>query len=278
MTEPNNEITGCSIYLVRAFIEDKYQGNPAGVCLLPEKRSTDYFAKVAKKIGASETAFVYVKDSVFQLRWFTRNGSEVDLCGHATLATAHILWDKKYVDVNETIYFNTNSGILSARKKGELISLNFPLDNISQVNDCEYDFGDLLGITPIYLGRTKFDYLVVINSEDEVKAITPNFDKLKSVRTRGIIITAKSDSSNYDYVARFFAPSVGINEDPVTGSAHSCLGIYWSSVLGKNKLNGYQASQEGGIVRVAILKNQIRISGKAKEVRVSDKSIILNDN
>jgi PhzF family phenazine biosynthesis protein len=146
------------------------------------------------------------------------------------------------------------------------------------VNDCEYDFGDLLGITPIYLGRTKFDYLVVINSEDEVKAITPNFDKLKSVRTRGIIITAKSDSSNYDYVARFFAPSVGINEDPVTGSAHSCLGIYWSSVLGKNKLNGYQASQEGGIVRVAILKNQIRISGKAKEVRVSDKSIILNDN
>jgi PhzF family phenazine biosynthesis protein len=275
---PRKEITEPQIFQVNAFVEKRCKGNPAGVCLLPEERDDDYYRKAAVKIDLSETAFVYEKGDIYQLRWFTRNGSEVDLCGHATLATARILWDKGYVSLDGVIHFKTKSGVLTAKLDGNYVTLGFPLEKITEIKDGEYDFGKVLGVTPVYIGRTRFDYLVEVDSEKIVKNFTPDFNNLQKIKTRGIIITAKSDSTEYDYIARFFAPLVGFDEDPVTGLAHTCLGVYWSQILNKKELIGYQASREGGMVRVTVLKDRVLLSGRTREVAVSDelKRIVLS--
>jgi PhzF family phenazine biosynthesis protein len=265
----NKEITEFRIFQVNAFVEMPYQGNPAGVCLLPQERDDDYYRKVAIKMGLSETAFIIREGNTFKLRWFTRGGSEVDLCGHATLASAYILWKKRYISQAETIRFQTRSGVLSAKSDGEYVTLGFPLEEIAGVKYSEYDFEKLMGLTPVYTGRTRFDYLLVVDSEKAVKYLAPDFEKLKKIQTRGIMVTAKSESAGYDFISRFFAPSVGVNEDPVTGSAHTVLGIYWGQVLKKKRLIGYQASKEGGIVRVEVLKDGVLLSGQAQEVPIS---------
>ena len=263
-------ITELRIYRANAFVAPPHRGNPAGVCLLPEARDVDFYRKVAIKMDMPETAFIVRDNDIFNLRWFTRGGHEVDLCGHATLATAFILSKKEYVNAGETIRFQTQSGILSAKADGENITLGFPLEKITEVKDSEYDFKKLMGLTPLYTGRTRFDYFLVVDSEQAVKNLAPDFKKLKQIKTRGIIVTAKSESKEYDFISRFFAPAIGIDEDPVTGSAHCALGPYWGGVLKKNKLVGYQASKEGGIVKVEVLKDSVLLSGKAQEIPLSD--------
>ncbi len=267
MSEPITEI---KTYLVRSFVADGCEGNPAGVCVLPKLAPKTYYQGIARKIGASETAFVVPEEGIFSLRWFTPTGTEVDLCGHGTLAASYILWGKKYVAAGKTISFDTNSGILTARQKAGLISLDFPKDNIVPVKSTKRKIAEVLGVNVVYLGKTKFDLLVVTDSADDIKKMVPEFEKIKKFTKRGIIVTAKSDSPEYDYVNRFFAPAIGIDEDPVTGSAHSYLGPFWGIILNKKKLVGYQASREGGIVAVTVKPDRVVISGKAKEVKMPE--------
>jgi PhzF family phenazine biosynthesis protein len=266
---PGKAITEPQIFQVKSFVAAGCRGNPAGVCLLPSQRDDNYYRKVAVKIAATETAFVYQSDDIYQLRWFTRAGSEVDLCGHATLAAASILWDRGYVDPGKIIRFSTRSGILSAKREGDYVTLDFPREKITEIKSGRYDFGEILGLSPLYTGQTSFDYLVIADSEESVKNLMPDFDKIRKIKTRGVIVSAKSSHPEYDFVSRFFAPLVGIDEDPVTGSAHCALGVYWSRVLNKNSLVAYQASREGGVVRVTVLKDRILLGGKTREVPVA---------
>jgi PhzF family phenazine biosynthesis protein len=263
-------ITELQLYRANSFVEKGCRGNPAGVCLLPQARDEDFLRRTAVKMDLPETAFVVQEGDVFQLRWFTRGGYEVDLCGHATLASAFLLCDKGYVPAGDTIRFQSKSGILTAQSDGNFITLGFPREKITEVRICEYDFKEYLGFAPHYTGRTRFDYFLVTDTADTVKNLTPDFKKLKNIKTRGIIITAKSESSEYDFISRFFAPAIGIDEDPVTGSAHCALGPYWSAILKKNSLTGYQASQEGGVVKVKVLKDSVRLGGNVQEVPLSN--------
>jgi len=266
----NKVISKCQIFQANAFVDRNCWGNPAGVCLLPEEIDATRLERIAIKMAASETAFLLETDHVLHLRWFTANGTEVDLCGHATLAAAHVLWDKGLVNPDEMISFHTKSGVLSAKLEGASISLSFPREQITGVQGDGYRFDKLLGLTPVYIGRTKFDYLIVVDSEEAVKNLAPDFKKLKSIPTRGIIVTARSLHKKYDYVARFFAPLLGINEDPVTGSAHTYLGVYWGMVLNKKTLTGYQASPEGGMVKVTVADERIILSGRVREVVIPE--------
>lgn len=263
-------ITGIITYLVHSFVAEGCEGNPAGVCVLPKPAPKTYYQGIARKIGASETAFIVPEDGIFRLRWFTPAGVEVDLCGHGTLAASYILWQKKYLAAGKTISFDTNSGILTAKQKDGLISLDFPKDKIIPVKSTKRKIAEVLGVNVVYLGKTKFDLLVVTDSADDIKKMVPDFAKIKEFTRRGISVTAKSDSPDCDYVNRFFAPAIGIDEDPVTGSAHSCLGVFWSIVLNKKKLVGYQVSREGGIVTVTVKKDRVVISGRAKEVKMPE--------
>jgi PhzF family phenazine biosynthesis protein len=266
---PQKEITQTRTFQVNAFVAKGCLGNPAGVCLLPVRRDVEYYRKVAVKMDMSETAFVLFEDGIYKLRWFTRNGSEVDLCGHATLAASHILWSKGYIAAKSPIFLDTRSGVLSARQDGVFITLDFPRDAINEIKSNKPDLAASLGVTPLYIGKTQFDYLVVVDAEETVKNLTPDFAGLKKLTTRGVIVTAKAEGKQYDFVSRFFAPAVGIDEDPVTGSAHCALGSYWGAILKKKELNGYQASREGGIVKVKVLKDRVLVGGKAKEISLS---------
>jgi PhzF family phenazine biosynthesis protein len=265
----SKKITRLGIFRVNAFVAGPYQGNPAGVFLLPRERTVDFYRKAAVLMDCPETAFLHEENGDLQLRWFTRGGSEVDLCGHATLATACILWRKGYAGPRERLCFQTKSGALTAMRDGTYVTLGFPREDVTEAAHDKYDFEKLVGLRPVYVGRTRFDYFLAADSEKAVINLAPDFEKLKEVRTRGIIITAKSTKPEYDFVSRFFAPAIGIDEDPVTGSAHCALGPYWGSILKKNDLIGYQASREGGIVRVKLLPGGVLLSGQAQEIPVS---------
>ncbi len=266
---PLKEIAQTRVFRANAFVAKDCAGNPAGVCLLPEKRDVKYYQKVAIKMDMPETAFVLWADGIYKLRWFTRGGSEVDLCGHATLAASYILWSKGYINAAAPIYYDTKSGVLSARREGEFITLDFPRDEVSAIVGVKPKLAAALGVTPLYIGKTKFDYLVQVDGEATIKKLKPDFKALKKLTGRGVIVTAKSVNKEYDFVSRFFAPAIGINEDPATGSSHCALGPYWSAILKKTKMTGYQASREGGIVRVTVLKDRVLVGGKAKEVSLS---------
>jgi len=247
---------------VDAFTDSAFAGNPAAVCILSEKMEDDWMQNLAAEMNLSETAFIYREGKNFNLRWFTPS-SEVDLCGHATLASAHTLWEAGEVSSEETIDFDTKSGILTAEKNEKWIELNFPAE-IEEAADIPENMTKALGqIEIVYSGKNRMDYLLEVESEEIVKNIEPDFDLLKKIDTRGIIVTAISASDKYDFVSRFFAPNIGITEDPVTGSAHCCLGPYWSEKLNKNSLIGFQASERGGTVRVKADGNRINLSGKA---------------
>jgi PhzF family phenazine biosynthesis protein len=262
------EIRNRQIYQVNAFAEGPYRGNPAGVCLLPGEKDADFYRKVAGMMGFSETAFVYKEADGYRLRWFTPNGTEVDLCGHATLGTAYILFSQGYEDTGSTVKFMTRSGLLTAATDGELIRLEFPAEEIIGLDGDAYGLDAALGVRSLYTGRTRYDAFIEVESEDTVKNISPDFVKLKAVPGRGVIVSARSGHDGYDFVSRFFCPKLGIDEDPVTGSAHCALGVYWGHVLQKESLVGYQASAEGGIVRVMVLGEGVLLSGKAIEVPV----------
>ena len=249
------------IFQVDAFTNQAFSGNPAAVCILNEPQSHGWMQNVAREMNLSDTAFLIQSNGRLDLRWFTPE-SEVDLCGHATLATAHILWKEGYINSEKELSFSTKSGILRAKGRGQWIELAFPNENESQVTAPE-GLSEALGAKPVYVGKNRMDYLVELESETDVRNLSPDFRTLKAIPSRGFIVTARSDSDDYDFISRFFAPGLGIDEDPVTGSAHCCLGPFWQKKTGKNSFTAYQASQRGGLVKVKMAEKNVLLEGQA---------------
>ncbi len=255
---------GTPIYQVDAFTNQPFAGNPAGVCLLSGPTSEDWMQKVAREMNLSETAFLYEESDGYRLRWFTPL-VEVDLCGHATLASAHILFTTGRVKPDQQARFYTRSGLLTAAWQEPWIQLNFP-ETPEQPAEAPQGLVEGLGCAPVYVGKNVFDYLVEVENEDTLRSLQPDFAWLKKLPARGLIVTSRSSSLDYDFVSRFFASPVGIDEDPVTGSAHSCLGPYWGKKLGKTKMMAYQASDRGGVLRVALEGGRVLLGGQAVTV------------
>ena len=255
---------GVDIFQVDAFAEKPFTGNPAAVCILPKPRDELWMQNVAREMNLSETAFLYKLEDGFNLRWFTP-GVEVELCGHATLASAHILWEIGLLAPEDEARFHTLSGLLTAERKGEEIELNFPATP-EETASAPGRLTEALGVAPEYIGKTKFDYLVEVQTEETVRSMTPDFALLKTLPIRGIIVTSGSSATRYDFVSRFFAPGAGIDEDPVTGSAHCCLGPFWAKRLGKREFVAYQASERGGVVRVRVVGDRVYLGGQAVTV------------
>lgn len=255
-----------TIIQVDAFTDIPFKGNPAAVCVLAEARDEDWMQRVANEMNLAETAFLVRQGDDFHLRWFTPE-TEVALCGHATLASAHVLWEKQYCHLDETLNFHTQSGLLTAKRQGSWIELDFPADQVQIVTDAPSALLPALGISSsLWVGRGKFDYLVEVESEEIVRAMAPKFSQLKEVQARGVIVTSKASGTDYDFVSRFFGPQVGINEDPVTGSAHCSLAPYWSHKFGRTELTGYQASKRGGTVKVTLSGDRVMLGGQAVTV------------
>ncbi len=259
---------GLKIYQVDAFTDTPFAGNPAAVCVLPKPAGEAWMQNIAREMNLSETAFLIKRNDGFDLRWFTP-AVEVDLCGHATLASAHTLWEIGLVNSTEQIHFHTKSGLLTARKFGDWLELDFPL--ITQQPATPPDgVSDALGVSPLYFGQSRHDYLAEVNSEHAVRTLDPNFFQLRDLGVRGIIVTSKATTPGYDFVSRFFAPGAGIDEDPVTGSAHCCLGPYWQKKLGKDEMVAYQASKRGGTVHVRVGSDRVFLRGRAVTVMVGE--------
>ncbi|MEZ4657644.1 MAG: PhzF family phenazine biosynthesis protein [Caldilineaceae bacterium] len=248
------------IYQVDAFTDRPFAGNPAAVCLLNGPADERWMQQVAQEMNLSETAFVYAKDDGFSLRWFTP-ATEVDLCGHATLATAHILWQTNVMPAGATARFYTRSGLLTAEPRGDLIELNFPALR-AETAPIPTAIVDALDVEPIYCGKFGARYLLELKSEDAVRRVQPNFAALKALPERGVVITSRG-VGEFDFVSRYFAPWVGVDEDPVTGSVHCCLGPFWGQRLGKTELTAYQASARGGVIHVRLLGERVGLAGRA---------------
>jgi PhzF family phenazine biosynthesis protein len=255
---------GLTITQVDAFTDTPFRGNPAAVCILSEERDTQWMQNVASEMNLSETAFLLRQADGYSLRWFTPL-VEVDLCGHATLASSHVLWETGQLKPDEQARFFTRSGLLTAERQGNWIELNFPATAPERA-DAPEGLLAALGVDAVYVGKSRFDYLVAVASEDDVRRVRPDFARLLTVAARGVIVTSRASMSGYDFVSRFFGPSVGVNEDPVTGSAHCTLAPYWSSQFGKESLLAYQASPRGGTVRVRVDGNRVRLGGQAVTV------------
>lgn len=250
------------IWQVDAFTLRRYTGNSAAVCWLEAEADPAWMQAVALEMNLAETAFVRRLDEGYELRWFTP-AVEVDLCGHATLATAHTLWEAGLaLPGEEVLRFSTRSGILTCARSDDWLELDFPAAPPSPVEPPEHLL-EALGVQAEYVGRSYFDYIVLLDSEAAVRAVQPDFRRLAKVQTRGIIVTAPSSDPTYDFVSRFFAPSVGLDEDPVCGSAHCCLTPFWSNRLGKQTLLAHQVSQRGGVLRVRNAGDRIKIAGGA---------------
>ncbi len=256
------------LYHVDAFTDVPFKGNPAAVCVTEEAQAEQWMMNVASEMNLSETAFVCRQSNGFSLRWFTPK-TEVSLCGHATLASAHILWQEQMAGPSEDVQFHTMSGVLIARKVDAFIELDFPA-RLTKPAQSNLPLNQALGAVPVctrtYLSPKGTIYLVELESEAMVRALKPDFKCLAETEARAVIVTARSSTVEQDYVCRYFAPAVGIDEDPVTGSAQSCLAPYWSAKLGRNRLTGYQASGRGGFVRCRHLGERVQIQGRAVTV------------
>jgi len=247
--------------IVDAFTDRPFAGNSAAVCLLPGWREERWLAAVAAEMNLSETAFLVKNPDGFDLRWFTPR-AEVDLCGHATLASAHVIWDRQLLSKEKEIRFSTKSGILKAARHGSDIELDFPLKPETEAT-APSGLADALGVRPDYVGKNQFDYLILVDSEATLRGMAPDFKKLATIPVRGIIVTSASANPRFDFVSRFFAPSAGIDEDPVTGSAHCCLVDFWRKRLGKSEFVAYQASARGGVVKVRVNNDRALLGGRA---------------
>jgi predicted PhzF superfamily epimerase YddE/YHI9 len=255
---------GFQIFQVDAFTGEAFGGNPAAVCYLTESRDTEWMQRVGSEMDLSETAFLEKRDDGWGLRWFTP-AIEVDLCGHATLASAHVLWETGALDPVTEARFWTRSGLLTCTRQGSWIEMDFPA---TPPVEAAAPAGTLeaLGANAIYVGRSRFDYLIEVASEAEVRALRPDHAALRKLDTRGVIVTSRSDSPSFDFVSRFFAPAAGIDEDPATGSAHCALAPYWQQKLGKSEMTGYQASPRGGTVKVSMRGDRVGLGGQAVTV------------
>ncbi len=255
---------------VDAFTATAFGGNPAAVCVLKAARDEKWMAAVAMEMNLSETAFLFPDGDnagAFHLRWFTPS-IEVALCGHATLASAHVLWTEGHLAPHAAARFHTKSGLLTCTRTGDWIEMDFPATFVEPAEPPS-QLAEAIGVTFKFTGRSKFDYLVEVADEDTVRALRPNHHLLRQLPVRGIIATAPANSPNtsgYDFVSRFFAPGSGIDEDPVTGSAHCALAPYWAEKTGKPEMTGYQASPRGGIVKVRPVKDRVFLKGQAVTV------------
>jgi predicted PhzF superfamily epimerase YddE/YHI9 len=252
------------IVQVDAFTKRPFAGNPAAVCVLSAPRPDGWMRDVAREMNLSETAFLHPVPDGYRLRWFTP-AVEVDLCGHATLASAHVLWEDGHLPADFQARFHTRSGLLLAGRRGDWIELDFPA---TIANEAEPPQGLLaaLGVKAVGVSRNQVDYLVEVASEAEVRSAAPEAASLKKVDARGIIVTARASTPGFDFVSRFFAPAVGVDEDPVTGSSHCALAPYWAARLGKPELTAYQASARGGTVRVRVSGDRVILAGQAVTV------------
>lgn len=256
-----------NIYQVDAFTSQPFHGNPAAVCLLQEPVESEWAQKVAMEMNLSETAFLYKEGDKYNLRWFTPK-VEVDLCGHATLASAHILWEEKYLKPEEQAVFSTRSGILLAELTQDWIKLDFPVKRITETVPPP-GLLRALGVQAKFvkfIGVNKFDYLVEVEGEDLVRNLAPDIAGLSKLPLRAVIITSRADQSGYDFISRFFAPGSGIAEDPVTGSAHCLLGPYWLAKLKRDTFKAYQASPRGGELQVKVQGERVHLYGQAVTV------------
>jgi predicted PhzF superfamily epimerase YddE/YHI9 len=276
------------LFQVDAFTAQPFAGNPAAVCLLDEEADAGWMQRVAAEMNLSETAFLRPEgsggpqggppegrvpvdqaagDAAFGLRWFTPL-AEVALCGHATLASAHVLWTEGRLPAGRPIRFRTLSGELRATDRDGAVELDFPATPPAPEDP---PAGLLVALgeparSVRWVGRSRFDYLLELGSEAAVRRLAPDFGRLREVSTRGVIATAASDADGFDYVSRFFAPAVGIDEDPVTGSAHCALGPFWAERLGRAELVGFQASRRGGVVRTRAAGDRVLLGGQAVTV------------
>jgi PhzF family phenazine biosynthesis protein len=247
-----------------AFTGEVFAGNPAAVCVLEAPRSDSWMQAVAREMNLAETAFLLRAGDVFGLRWFTP-AVEVDLCGHATLASAHVLWEEGHLDRATEARFHTRSGLLTATRQDGWITLDFPATPPVPA-DPPPELTQAIGVPIRFAARTPFDYLVELESDAAVRSLAPDMSLLARLGGRGVIVTSRSATPGFDFVSRFFGPAVGIPEDPVTGSAHCALGPLWGERLGKASLVGYQASPRGGVVRVALKGERVLLSGQAVTV------------
>jgi PhzF family phenazine biosynthesis protein len=257
---------GQIITQVDAFTDKPFAGNPAAVCVLSESQAEDWMQNVAQEMNLSETAFLLKQDDGFSLRWFTP-AVEVPLCGHATLASAHVLWSQGHLLSDEMARFYTKSGVLIAQRLGDWIELDFPV-NHSQETIAPPQLSEALGVPCKSVLQNSLGYLVEVESEDLLRNMQPNFQQLKTLPMADVIVTSQAHAdSEYDFVSRFFAPGVGIDEDPVTGSAHCCLASFWRDRLGKDEFLAYQASRRGGVVKVRYPGgDRVFLSGQAVTV------------
>jgi PhzF family phenazine biosynthesis protein len=259
---------GVPLLLVDAFTDRPFSGNPAAVCLLPQWRDDRWLQSVAAEMKHSETAYLVRNADGFDLRWFTP-ALEVDLCGHATLASAHALWEQGVVSATAPLRFKTRSGTLTAARQDGRIELDFPL-NPEEAVDPPAELLPALGVTAKYVGKSRFDYLVEVESESVLRKISPDFKRLASAPVRGTIVTSRSSDPRFDFVSRFFAPAAGVDEDPVTGSAHCCLAAFWRKRLGKDEFLAYQASPRGGVVYVRVANDRAILGGQAVTVTTGE--------
>ena len=254
------------IYQVDAFTSEVFKGNPAGVCILDKTPLPEWMQNIAMEMNLSETAFVFPgKNGERIIRFYTPE-SEVPLCGHATLSAAHILFETGIAGIDEKIVFSSKSGALIAHKSGSWITMNFPADNLKKVGDTS-EFRKVTGIKPVELYETgNFWSLAVVRDESHLSNITPDFMRMKDSPYGDLIVTAPSDDQSYDYSIRCFAPAVGINEDPVTGSAQCALAPFWHQKTGKTDFICHQISKREGILKVSLKDNRVDISGQAVTV------------
>lgn len=216
---------------------------------------------VAREMNLSETAFLLAHEDGYDLRWFTP-GAEVELCGHATLASAHVLWEEGHLKAGETARFHTHSGLLLATRQGDWIEMDFPAEPVEEA-PAPQGLVEALGAQPLWVGRNRFDYLVELADEKQVRTLSPDPGQLRRIDARGIIVTSAAVAPQFDFVSRFFGPRVGVDEDPVTGSAHCALAPFWSGRLGRDQLTGYQVSSRGGTVRTRIQGDRVVLGGQA---------------
>jgi PhzF family phenazine biosynthesis protein len=252
------------IFQVDAFTDRPFSGNPAGVCLIQAEHDDAWMRNVAREMNLSETAFVQRQEDGFGLRWFTPQ-VEVKLCGHATLATAHVLYELGIVKPCEEIRFHTLSDLLTATKRGQWIELDFPAKRL-EAGDAPPELLSAFGVTPQYVAANQGRYLLQVDSEATVRGLKPDFAKLKSMPGRCVIVTSRSDRPEYDFVSRYFAPWIGIDEDPVTGSSHTYLATFWSDRLGCRELTAHQLSARGGVLHVRLEGERVHLSGQAVTV------------
>lgn len=261
------------IYQVDSFTQQPFKGNPAGVCVVPEFPAETLMQNIAAEMNVAETAFIVAgSGGGFQLRWFTPV-AEVDLCGHATLASAHILWETGRVPGSDSIVFSTKSGDLTVSLLPDgMMEMDFPSEPASVIAPPDGLMKALGMPHAVYIGANRMDVLVEVSHESEVLDLNPNLSLLGEIETRGVIVTARS-GGDVDFISRFFAPRFGVPEDPVTGSAHCCLAPHWSPRLGKNDLTGYQASRRGGVVRMTVRADRVILGGYAVTVMKAEMTV-----